>query len=106
MTMPDPVWWEHQVTEMALARCERHDISSCADCRQPVAVTFPARYPHDWEELSDTAAYGDQRGKWISSQYDGNCRACGERWEAGDLIRFDPEEQGWVCYFCGSAEIT
>lgn len=130
MTMPDPAWWERQVTEMQLSEC-RHGLParSCADCilEKHRAAGFTGtfavtpehleawrardeaedRYGLDWDALTDVAVYGDPRSKWVTASWDGTCASCGERWEGGEeQIRFDPECGGWVCAACGSEEIA
>jgi hypothetical protein len=57
----------------------------------------------DWQKLFELSVSGDGTGRWITAQYDGICRGCGYRWEAGeDLIRFAESEDGYVCSECGS----
>jgi hypothetical protein len=83
-----------------------HDLeqSSCSLCSQSrgIAQFLPA----DWDRLADLAfrAATDQLGVWIESRYNGTCRGCGDRWEPGELIRYDDAAGGWVCALCGQEE--
>jgi len=82
------------------------DQASCADCRPTRALITPNGIGEilnpDWAALFAQAQRGDGLGRWITAQYDGICRGCGERWEIGDLIRFAESEGGFVCRECGS----
>jgi hypothetical protein len=44
---------------------------------------------------------GSGLGSWRVSVYDGYCRGCGARFEAGELIRWYDGEQGWLAECCG-----
>jgi hypothetical protein len=60
----------------------------------------------DWEQLSERAAgnAASGLGPLVPARYPGRCAACGDRWEPGDLIRHDDDEDGWVCEACGAGE--
>lgn len=63
--------------------------------------------PRAWDAMADIAATADPRGPWITASWDDRCAACGERWEGGEeLIRYDPDADGWVCSACGSEAVT
>jgi hypothetical protein len=85
---------------MAAELC-RHDMPAavCADCRPKAAPS--------WDGLAVLAAGAEERrnglGPWIEARYYGTCRGCGQRWEPGDLIAHDDDEDGWICTVCGSA---
>lgn len=88
-----------------MAEC-RHGIDqgSCADCSQP-RVTPHADHPGqpDFGALWQAAHPDDGLGPWVTSRWDGTCRGCGERWEAGELIRYYAGEDGWLCGECGAS---
>lgn len=102
---------------MAEERCARHDmiLRDCADCnpRHPVPVksklhgglTGTDQYQvcaSPWEGLAAMAADPPDTGPVIEARYSGHCRACGERWEPGDLIAYGEDEGGWLCEGCAS----
>jgi hypothetical protein len=59
-----------------------------------------------WDYMADLAGLADRRSRWMTSQYDGSCTSCGERWRAGEeQVRYDPDAGGMVCSACGSGEL-
>lgn len=58
----------------------------------------------EWKGMAALAAEdrGRDLGTWIEARYNQAC-ICGDRWEPGDLIRFDRDAEAWVCERCGSA---
>jgi hypothetical protein len=58
-------------------------------------------HSYDWEALWRMAQHASGLGSWRVSQYDGNCRGCGQRFEAGELIRWYEDEMGWLAECCG-----
>jgi hypothetical protein len=56
----------------------------------------------DFGELFEVANPEDGLHPWITSLYGGICKGCGNRFEAGELIRrYDPEE-GYLAECCGA----
>lgn len=55
-----------------------------------------------WAAVYAVAAgeHGQRIGPLIGSQYHGRCPGCGERWEPGDRICFDEEQDAWICADC------
>lgn len=53
----------------------------------------------DWERLWELAS--GEWGPWLVSRYDGHCRGCGQKFEAGELIRWYAPEQGYLAECCG-----
>ncbi len=87
--------------------CKHGLESGCLDCRPTRALVTPDGIAEilnpDFAALFAQAQRGDGLGRWITAQWDGICRGCGERWTAGeDLIRFAESEGGFVCQECGS----
>lgn len=60
---------------------------------------------NDWQGMAELASIEEARdfGPWVQSQYRSPCKACGYRWEPGEMIRYSEDEQGWICSECGSA---
>lgn len=59
-------------------------------------------HSYDWQALWEMAQRGgDGLGSWRVSKWDGSCRGCGGRYEAGELIRWYDGEQGWLAECCG-----
>jgi hypothetical protein len=56
---------------------------------------------YDWEALWRMVQRSSGLGPWILSRYDGYCRGCGARYQAGELIRFYDGEDGWLAECCG-----
>lgn len=42
-------------------------------------------------------------GPWITSAYGGQCGTCGDRFDPGDLIRKDEDEDCWISTCCSVA---
>jgi hypothetical protein len=42
-----------------------------------------------------------ERGLWAAAGEPGNSAMCGARYEAGHLVRHDPDAGGRVCIACG-----
>ena len=40
---------------------------------------------------------------WIEARFGGTCRGCGLRYEVGELIAYDEDEGGWICWDCGQS---
>jgi alpha-D-ribose 1-methylphosphonate 5-phosphate C-P lyase len=59
------------------------------------------RWPELWEIAEGVLT--SSTGPLIAARYDGRCRACGSRWEAGDNIAFDEDEGSWVCEDCAAS---
>lgn len=75
------------------------DEGSCADCRAGQARSAPRPdFGALWE------ASQAELGPWIQARWDGSCRGCGGRIEAGEYIRFCPAEDGYLCSVCGTEQ--
>lgn len=71
-----------------MTRCEVTELPAewCAHCTVPHKPTPPDPF----EEAAEPFDTPDpKRGLWFTAMYSGLCSACGDRFEAGDEIRFD-----------------
>ena len=50
----------------------------------------------NYNEASNRAYYGE----FISAQWPGTCKACGDRFSTGDDIAYSEQDEGFVCDFC------
>lgn len=57
---------------------------------------------HDWDALAEAAANAAGSGPTVISEYHGTCPCCGQRWEPGEAITFDEDEDAWVCPVCAA----
>jgi hypothetical protein len=59
-----------------------------------------------WAELWAIAeeAMWRSTGPLTAARYGGRCRTCGGRWEPGDQIAFDEDENGWICQDCAGQD--
>lgn len=90
---------KHLLTRSSCAQCM---ITVVPDERQPPG-TFTLRNGYDWAALWELAFPPAGLYPWISSRYGGRCRGCGERFEPGDLIRYDEAEAGYLAGCCGDS---
>lgn len=53
----------------------------------------------DWHdeiaELAEQSMAGEGTGPLIIADFGGTCPLCGLRWQPGDLIGYDPDEDAW-----------
>jgi hypothetical protein len=68
------------------------------------ALSSIPRTDHDWGELASRLGDGATLGPWVDARFYGTCTGCGFRWEPGDMIRKDEEQDAWICSACGSEE--
>jgi hypothetical protein len=67
-----------------------------------MAAAGGQRYsPSFWQAMWDMAFPASGLGPWMVSRYDGYCRGCGARFEAGELIRWYDGEGGYLAECCG-----
>jgi hypothetical protein len=57
-----------------------------------------------WEQAAELAEEGVAAdvGPLISSRYPGRCVTCTRRWDAGDFIAYDQDEEAWICADCAA----
>jgi hypothetical protein len=65
-------------------------------------MVMAADYWHEALELALDGAAGGDVGPLIASRYPGRCVTCTRRWEPGDLIGYDQDEDAWICADCAA----
>lgn len=68
-----------------------------------IAQHHPGTSEYDWAHLWAIAHPDDGLRDWIISQYGGRCRGCGSVFEAGELIRYYADEDGYLAECCGGS---
>jgi hypothetical protein len=59
-----------------------------------------------FDEYAELAEQGESEtvSGLFPARYGGVCRACGGRFEAGDMIAYDRDEDGIICEACAAGQ--
>jgi hypothetical protein len=89
-----------------MAFCERCGMEDawCVHGRSAAEAAMTAE--QFWDRLIETVleAEGGGTGPVITAQYGGKCPCCMAKWEPGDLITRDDDEDAWICADCAAKQ--
>jgi hypothetical protein len=92
--------------QLVMAFCERCGMEDawCVHGRQSPWPELTAE--QFWDRLIETVLEGERErvGPLVTAQYGGRCRACAVRWEPGEQIARDDDEDAWICANCAAEQ--